>query len=128
MLPIGAIFAFIGRQLGRVLSLAFSWATMALFGRVPQSQVWSRLIVGLLPPDSSAFSAHVAAAGAGGGSSSGEVKATSNDPAQAERIFNALADGGSVQMPIAETFWAVRFGMVTDRYGTPWMINCEKPA
>ncbi|HZW31877.1 MAG TPA: cytochrome c biogenesis protein CcdA [Isosphaeraceae bacterium] len=57
----------------------------ALFGRVPQSQVWNRLIVGLLPPDSSALSANVASAGAGGGSSSGEVKATSADPAQAER-------------------------------------------
>jgi PhnB protein len=50
------------------------------------------------------------------------------DPAEAERIFHALADGGTVQMPIEETFWAVRFGMVVDRFGTPWMINCEKAA
>jgi len=48
-------------------------------------------------------------------------------PAEAERIFHALAEGGSVTMPIEETFWARRFGMLTDRYGTPWMINCEKP-
>jgi PhnB protein len=32
-----------------------------------------------------------------------------------------------VTMPISETFWAVRFGMLTDQFGTPWMINCEKP-
>jgi PhnB protein len=51
-----------------------------------------------------------------------------DDPAEAERIYNALADGGSVQMPLAETFWAKKFGMVTDRFGTPWMINCEKAA
>ena len=38
MLPIGAVFAFVGRQLGRILSLAFSWATMALFGRVPEDR------------------------------------------------------------------------------------------
>jgi PhnB protein len=50
------------------------------------------------------------------------------DAAEAERIFAALADGGTVGMPIQETFWALRFGMVTDRFGTPWMINCEKPA
>jgi PhnB protein len=50
------------------------------------------------------------------------------DAADAERIFHALAEGGAVEMPIAETFWAVRFGMVTDRFGTPWMINCEKTA
>ena len=33
---------------------------------------------------------------------------------------------GTVRMPIQETFWATRFGMLTDRFGTPWMINCEK--
>ena len=49
-----------------------------------------------------------------------------NDPAEADRIYHALAEGGTVIMPIDETFWAVRFGMVVDRYGTPWMINCEK--
>jgi PhnB protein len=51
-----------------------------------------------------------------------------DDPAEAERIFHALADGGSVRMPIEETFWAARFGMLVDRFGTPWMINCEKAA
>jgi PhnB protein len=51
-----------------------------------------------------------------------------DDPAQAERIFNALADGGQVRMPFGETFWAHRFGMLVDRFGTPWMINCEKAA
>jgi len=51
-----------------------------------------------------------------------------DDPAEAERIYNALADGGTVQMPLAETFWAKKFGMLTDRFGTPWMINCEKAA
>jgi PhnB protein len=50
------------------------------------------------------------------------------DPAEAERIFHALAAGGSVLMPIQETFWAARFAMLTDRFGTPWMINCEQPA
>ena len=47
---------------------------------------------------------------------------------EAERIFAALADGGEEQMPLQQTFWALRFGMVTDRFGIPWMINCEKPA
>ena len=46
-----------------------------------------------------------------------------NDRAQAERIFNTLAEGGQVHMPLADTFWADRFGMLTDRYGTPWMVN-----
>ena len=49
-------------------------------------------------------------------------------PAEAERVFNALAENGSVQMLLQQTFWAARFGMVTDRFGTPWMINCESAA
>lgn len=48
-------------------------------------------------------------------------------PAEAERVFQALAAGGTITMPIQETFWAHRFGMLVDRFGTPWMINCEKP-
>ncbi|MBW4580263.1 MAG: VOC family protein [Tildeniella nuda ZEHNDER 1965/U140] len=50
------------------------------------------------------------------------------DPGEAERIFNALAENGTVQMPLQATFWAARFGMVVDRFGTPWMINCDLPA
>lgn len=46
-------------------------------------------------------------------------------PAEAEKIFAALAEKGAVQMPIQKTFWAERFGSVTDRFGTPWMVNCE---
>ncbi|HVA15292.1 MAG TPA: VOC family protein [Stellaceae bacterium] len=49
-------------------------------------------------------------------------------PAEAERIFHALAEGGTVQMPIAKTFFAERFGMVADRFGIPWMISCEQAA
>jgi len=42
---------------------------------------------------------------------------------EADRIFNELAQGGVVVMPMQETFWAKRFGMVNDRFGVPWMIN-----
>jgi PhnB protein len=48
--------------------------------------------------------------------------------AEAERIFHALSEKGTVHMPIQETFWALRFGMLVDQFGTPWMVNCEKPA
>ncbi len=44
----------------------------------------------------------------------------------AERVFAALADGGEIRMPIAETFWAHRWGMLVDRYGKPWMVNFMK--
>ena len=50
------------------------------------------------------------------------------DPAEAERLFHALEEGGKVEMPIQQTFWAMRFGMLVDRFGTPWMINCTQAA
>jgi PhnB protein len=50
------------------------------------------------------------------------------DPAAAERVFQALAENGTVRMAIQKTFWAARFGMLVDQYGTPWMINCEQAA
>jgi len=49
-------------------------------------------------------------------------------PAEAERIFNALAQNGTVQMPLQKTFWAERFGMLVDQFGIPWMVNCEPAA
>ena len=48
------------------------------------------------------------------------------DPAEADRVFAALSDNGHIQMPIQETFWAQRFGMLTDQFGTPWMVDCAK--
>jgi len=44
---------------------------------------------------------------------------------EAERFFQQLANGGRVVYPIEKTFWSERFGMVIDRFGIPWMINCE---
>ncbi|MGI8618953.1 MAG: VOC family protein [Gemmatimonadaceae bacterium] len=48
-------------------------------------------------------------------------------PAEGKRIFDALAQNGEVHMPFEKTFWAAGgFGMAVDRFGTPWMVNCEK--
>jgi PhnB protein len=45
----------------------------------------------------------------------------------AERIFHDLGEGGRVVLPLEKTFWAARFGMLIDRFGIPWLINCEGP-
>lgn len=51
------------------------------------------------------------------------------DEAAADRVFNALANGGQVQMPLGKTFFSPRFGMVADRFGVSWMvIVAEEPA
>ena len=46
----------------------------------------------------------------------------------AERIFRELSEKGKITMPMQQTFWSPRFGMLIDRFGIPWMINCEQPA
>lgn len=51
-----------------------------------------------------------------------------SDPVETERIFKALAENGTVQVSLQETFWALRFGALVDQFGIPWLINCEKPA
>lgn len=50
----------------------------------------------------------------------------SND-GEAKRIFTALSAGGNVQMPLAKTFWTSSFGMFTDKFGVPWMVNVDMP-
>lgn len=60
----------------------------------------------------------------GQGSTTINIEVDSID--EAERVFNALADGGEIKMPITETFWAHRWGFLIDRYGKPWMVNCMK--
>jgi PhnB protein len=47
---------------------------------------------------------------------------------EARRVYAALAQGGTVTMELQSTFWTPLFGMVTDRFGIPWMINCEDQA
>jgi len=56
------------------------------------------------------------------------VNISVDDPTAAARIFHALEEDGKVTMPFGETFSATRFGMLVDRYGVPWMVNCEKAA
>jgi PhnB protein len=48
-----------------------------------------------------------------------------NDVAKAKQTFNNLSDGGNVTMPLDKTFWAEAFGMLTDKFGINWMINCD---
>ncbi|HEY4324732.1 MAG TPA: VOC family protein [Mucilaginibacter sp.] len=50
-----------------------------------------------------------------------------DDEAQARSIFDQLSEGGKVLMPMEKQFWGAIFGMVTDKYGIQWMINCEPP-
>ena len=56
------------------------------------------------------------------------VNCTVADVAEGNRVFVELAGGGDVQQEFEQTFWSPGFGMCTDRFGTPWMVNVESPA
>lgn len=47
--------------------------------------------------------------------------------AEAERLFAALAEGGTVKMPLTDMFWGAYFGQLVDRFGVQWMVNCAEP-
>jgi PhnB protein len=57
-----------------------------------------------------------------------EVVLQMDDAVAAERVFRALAENGTIAMPLQETFWAGRFGVLVDQFGIRWSINCEKDA
>jgi len=63
--------------------------------------------------------------GDGGAMKGFAVNLTLTDHEEARRIFEALADGGEIQMPIGETFWSPLFGSCQDRFGVSWMVNVE---
>jgi len=50
-----------------------------------------------------------------------------SNPAEMEQVFNKLSVGGNVYMPLQDTFWNAKFGMLTDKFGINWMMNCNKP-
>lgn len=53
------------------------------------------------------------------------ISVSARDVADGRRLFDALADGGQVTLPFDKTFWTEGFGMLTDRFGVPWMVNVE---
>jgi len=52
------------------------------------------------------------------------VSVQASDAHEAERIFAALARGGTVELPLMRTCWTERFGMATDRFDIPWVVTC----
>lgn len=50
-----------------------------------------------------------------------------DESSRAKLLFESLAEGGEVRMPFQETFWSAGFGVLIDRFGVPWEVNCEKP-
>lgn len=63
--------------------------------------------------------------GDGSGVKGASINVSLTDADEVRRIFDALADGGTIEMPLEPTFWAPLFGAVVDRFGVSWMVNLE---
>lgn len=92
---------------------------------VPPEQANMIMHAALTLPDGALLMASDDPTGDGGPMKGAAVNWSTADEAEAKRVFDALAEGGEVTMPIAPTFWAPLFGMVTDRFGVPWMVNVD---
>jgi PhnB protein len=121
-----AAFEFYGKCLGGKIEMMLSHAEAP--AEQPSPAAWrdkimhARLVVGdqMLMGSDSPPEFHQPAQGF-------SVSVIVDETKEAERIFKALSEGGTVRMDLQETFWALRFGMLTDRFGTPWMVNCPRP-
>jgi PhnB protein len=119
-------FRFYEKVLGGKISALMTWADTPMAKEVP-AETRSQIVHARMQVDDTVLMGGDAPPGRYEAPKGITVTITVEQPAEAERIFAALSEGGTVTMPIQETFWAQRFAMFTDRYGTPWMINCEKP-
>ena len=120
-----AAFKFYEQSLGGQLGAIFRYGGSPMVGDVPAD--WSEKVM----HGSLALGGQVLMGGDVAPGSYEEPKGFSlslqiESAADAERIFQELANGGRVVVPLEKTFWAERFGMLVDRFGIPWLINCEE--
>jgi PhnB protein len=107
---VGEIFRYGGTPLAS--QVPADWTDKVMHGSLTigdQVFMGGDVAAGYEPPKSVSLSVHL------------------DDPAEAERVYKRLAEGGTIVMPLEKTFWAARFGMLVDRFGIPWLIHCSEP-
>ena len=122
-----AAFKFYEKCLGAKITFLLTWEGSPMADQAPPG--WGEK---LLHATLSVGDTHLTGADLPPGSESAPqgfaLTVNTPDSSEAERVFKALSENGNVTMPLEETFSALRFGGLTDQFGIPWMINCEKPA
>ena len=117
-------FAFYERVLGATRGLMFEWGGSPMAGDAPEG--WAdKIMHGNLTVGGQPLMAADMPPGMYEEPRGFSLSLQIADAAEAERVFAALAEGGTVKMPLEKTFWAERFGMLVDRFGIPWQVNCE---
>jgi PhnB protein len=122
-----AAFALYQECLGGNVTFRLTWGDSPMAEAAPAD--WrDKILHATFAMGSAAFSGGDALPGAYERPQGFRIQLNLDDAAAAERIFTTLADGGRVNTPMQETFWAQRYGEVVDRFGIPWLINCGERA
>jgi PhnB protein len=120
-----AAFQHYERLLGGKIEFVLTWGKSPMAEQVPpewrEKMLFARLTVGTLK-----IAAGDVLADAYVRPSGFQLMLSVENQAEGERLFHALAEQGNVRFPLQETFWASRYGQVTDRFGIPWEINCGR--
>ncbi len=120
-----AALKFYEKALGAKLVMLLRYSeTPAAKETAPEMQ--QKIIHGRIALGESFIMASDAPPGRVGGLSGFSINIGVDTAEEAERLFKALSEKAEICMPIGETFWAVRFGMLVDQFGVSWMVNCEK--
>ncbi|HUQ51291.1 MAG TPA: VOC family protein [Gammaproteobacteria bacterium] len=117
---------FYERLLGAKLELVLTWGQTPMAADAPPSWHDKILFARLTSKNMSLVGADTLP-GTYRAPTGFNLSLATTDLAETERYFAELARGGVVHQPLGETFWALRYGFVTDRFGVPWEITCAKP-
>lgn len=123
-----AAFRFYEQALGAKIEFISTFAQSPMAGQVPASH-GDKVMHAKLVLDGKVIMGSDAPPGYGGKPSGGfNLSLNYATVAEAKQAFAALSEGATIALPIDKAFWADAFGMLTDRFGTPWMVGCEKEA
>lgn len=122
-----AAFRFYERCLSGKIMVMLRWADTPMANEAPPGMS-DKILHATLTVEDNMLAGSDSLPGQYEGAKGFQILVNMDDPVEAERIFNALAENGKVQMAFQETFWAAGFGVVTDQFGTSWEINCEQGA
>jgi PhnB protein len=118
-----AAFALYEKCLGGTVTFRLTWGDSPMADQAPAE--WrDKIVHATLQVGGMAFSGGDVLPGLYQRPQGFQIQLNLDDAAAAERIFEQLAEGGVVTLPLQQTFWAQRFGSVVDRFGIPWAINC----
>lgn len=126
-------FRFYEKALGGKLTAIYRFGSMPQEGSIELTPEQKNLVmhVGLDLPGGAMIMASDRLPGMGPARVEGNNYSISVHPEsrqEADRVFNALAQGGTITMPIADQFWGDYFGSLTDRFGIHWMVNYTDPS